>query len=352
MLEVRVREGGGESVEEIPFDVRARDPARRRARWRGASSSRTIGSRPCGGARRCCGRRRQRRERAARAALVRLQPSLGYRFADRELLRAGAAPPLGRARTGRAFVRAARVPGRRRALPCGGGPPASRAGRTASEGELTRARAALVREGSLAALARAPRAAGGARGRERPEVRPRAGRPCSPTRSRPCSGRSCSTAAGARSGRGQPPVRRSSADARPRRSSRSRSPSPRCRSWRRSGACRCRSTARSRPAAPRTGGVYVYEVEFDGRVLARGEGPSKKAAQQEAARRALRSSKPEVEGEAARAYGTFRIRSGHEPAVSRRRLPQRAAGTCAGPSPGMRSWASSCTRRSSSERVA
>ena len=33
--------------------------------------------------------------------------------------------------------------------------------------------------------------------------------------------------------------------------------------------------------------VYVYEVEFDGRVLARGEGRSKKAAQQEAARRAL-----------------------------------------------------------------
>jgi ribonuclease-3 len=33
--------------------------------------------------------------------------------------------------------------------------------------------------------------------------------------------------------------------------------------------------------------VYVYEVEFGGRVLARGEGPSKKAAQQEAARRAL-----------------------------------------------------------------
>jgi ribonuclease-3 len=35
--------------------------------------------------------------------------------------------------------------------------------------------------------------------------------------------------------------------------------------------------------------VYVYEVEFGGRVLARGEGPSKKAAQQEAARRALES---------------------------------------------------------------
>lgn len=33
--------------------------------------------------------------------------------------------------------------------------------------------------------------------------------------------------------------------------------------------------------------VYVYEVEFGGQVLARGEGPSKKAAQQEAARRAL-----------------------------------------------------------------
>ncbi len=33
--------------------------------------------------------------------------------------------------------------------------------------------------------------------------------------------------------------------------------------------------------------VYVYEVEFGGRVLARGEGSSKKAAQQEAARRAL-----------------------------------------------------------------
>jgi ribonuclease-3 len=33
--------------------------------------------------------------------------------------------------------------------------------------------------------------------------------------------------------------------------------------------------------------VYVYEVELGGRVLARGEGPSKKAAQQEAARRAL-----------------------------------------------------------------
>jgi len=33
--------------------------------------------------------------------------------------------------------------------------------------------------------------------------------------------------------------------------------------------------------------VYVYEVEFGGRVLAQGEGPSKKAAQQEAARRAL-----------------------------------------------------------------
>jgi ribonuclease III len=38
--------------------------------------------------------------------------------------------------------------------------------------------------------------------------------------------------------------------------------------------------------------VYVYEVEFGGRVLARGEGPSKKAAQQEAARRAL----PRLEG--------------------------------------------------------
>jgi ribonuclease-3 len=38
------------------------------------------------------------------------------------------------------------------------------------------------------------------------------------------------------------------------------------------------------PAHRRT---YVYEVEFDGRVLARGEGRSKKAAQQEAARRAL-----------------------------------------------------------------
>lgn len=35
--------------------------------------------------------------------------------------------------------------------------------------------------------------------------------------------------------------------------------------------------------------VYVYEVEFGGRVLACGEGPSKKAAQQEAARRALES---------------------------------------------------------------
>lgn len=33
--------------------------------------------------------------------------------------------------------------------------------------------------------------------------------------------------------------------------------------------------------------VYVYEVEFGGQVLARGEGSSKKAAQQEAARRAL-----------------------------------------------------------------
>jgi ribonuclease-3 len=33
--------------------------------------------------------------------------------------------------------------------------------------------------------------------------------------------------------------------------------------------------------------VYVYEVEFGGQVLAGGEGPSKKAAQQEAARRAL-----------------------------------------------------------------
>jgi ribonuclease-3 len=33
--------------------------------------------------------------------------------------------------------------------------------------------------------------------------------------------------------------------------------------------------------------LYVYEVEFGGRVLARGEGPSKKAAQQEAARHAL-----------------------------------------------------------------
>jgi ribonuclease-3 len=33
--------------------------------------------------------------------------------------------------------------------------------------------------------------------------------------------------------------------------------------------------------------VYVYEVEFGGRILARGEGPSKKAAQQEAARVAL-----------------------------------------------------------------
>lgn len=33
--------------------------------------------------------------------------------------------------------------------------------------------------------------------------------------------------------------------------------------------------------------VYVYEAEFGGRVLARGEGRSKKAAQQEAARRAL-----------------------------------------------------------------
>ena len=38
--------------------------------------------------------------------------------------------------------------------------------------------------------------------------------------------------------------------------------------------------------------VYVYEVEFGGRALARGEGPSKKAAQQEAARRALQ----ELEG--------------------------------------------------------
>ena len=35
--------------------------------------------------------------------------------------------------------------------------------------------------------------------------------------------------------------------------------------------------------------VYVYEVEFGGRVLAQGEGPSKKAAQQEAARRALQA---------------------------------------------------------------
>jgi ribonuclease-3 len=35
--------------------------------------------------------------------------------------------------------------------------------------------------------------------------------------------------------------------------------------------------------------VYVYEVEFGGEVLARGEGPSKKAAQQEAARRALQT---------------------------------------------------------------
>ncbi len=33
--------------------------------------------------------------------------------------------------------------------------------------------------------------------------------------------------------------------------------------------------------------LFVYEVEVDGRSLARGEGPSKKAAQQEAARRAL-----------------------------------------------------------------
>jgi len=33
--------------------------------------------------------------------------------------------------------------------------------------------------------------------------------------------------------------------------------------------------------------VYVFEVEFGGRILARGEGPSKKAAQQGAARRAL-----------------------------------------------------------------
>ena len=33
--------------------------------------------------------------------------------------------------------------------------------------------------------------------------------------------------------------------------------------------------------------VYVYEVEFAGRPVGRGEGPSKKAAQQEAARRAL-----------------------------------------------------------------
>ncbi len=38
------------------------------------------------------------------------------------------------------------------------------------------------------------------------------------------------------------------------------------------------------PAHRRT---YVYEVEFDGEVLARGEGSSKKAAQQDAARRAL-----------------------------------------------------------------
>ncbi len=33
--------------------------------------------------------------------------------------------------------------------------------------------------------------------------------------------------------------------------------------------------------------VYVYEVEFGGRILARGEGPSKKTAQQRAARHAL-----------------------------------------------------------------
>lgn len=35
--------------------------------------------------------------------------------------------------------------------------------------------------------------------------------------------------------------------------------------------------------------LYVYEVEFGGQTLARGEGPSKKAAQQDAARRALQA---------------------------------------------------------------
>jgi len=43
------------------------------------------------------------------------------------------------------------------------------------------------------------------------------------------------------------------------------------------------------PAHRRT---FVYEVEFDGRVLARGEGSTKKAAQQEAARRALEGLEP------------------------------------------------------------
>ena len=38
--------------------------------------------------------------------------------------------------------------------------------------------------------------------------------------------------------------------------------------------------------------AYVYEVVFDGRVLATGEGPSKRAAQQEAARRGLAALDP------------------------------------------------------------
>ncbi len=54
-----------------------------------------------------------------------------------------------------------------------------------------------------------------------------------------------------------------------------------------------RETASRGPAHRRT---YVFEVEFDGRVLAQGEGSSKRAAQQDAARRALEGMAPGARG--------------------------------------------------------
>ena len=161
----------------------------------------------------------------------------------------------------------------------------------ASEGELTRARAALVREASLAGLAERlglPAALELGSGLREGSVGPAAARGCARGRARGTPARRRLALV---SRRGQPSGLAAPRHARPCPAGTGGAQSTLQELAQKQGLPLpvYREVETRGPAHRR---VYVYEVEFGGRVLARGEGPSKKAAQQEAARRAL----PRLEG--------------------------------------------------------